>query len=97
VEQLDFVTSVGHRTNGKRRQDLGFAGRGPTVVITDMGVLRPGEDSELELVALHPGADLDEVLEATGWELRVRDPLETTDPPTDEELEALRKLRARES
>jgi glutaconate CoA-transferase subunit B len=61
-------------------------------------VLRPSpEDSELELVALHPGVALDDVKDATGWELRVRDELETTDPPTAEELETLRKLRARES
>jgi len=36
------------------------------------------------------------VREATGWNLRVRAPLETTDPPTDEELDTLRTLRARE-
>ena len=98
VEDLDFVTSVGHRVNGRERSDMGWIGKGPTVVITDMGVLRPSpEDSELELVALHPGAELDEVREATGWDLRVRDPLETTEPPTDEEIEALRRLRARET
>jgi glutaconate CoA-transferase subunit B len=98
VHELDFVTSVGHRTDGRRREDLGFAGRGPTVVITDLGVLRPSpEDSELELVAVHPGVELEQVREATGWELRARDPLATTDPPTDEELDALRGLRARES
>jgi glutaconate CoA-transferase subunit B len=98
VEELDFVTSVGHRVNGRKRADMGWIGKGPTVVITDMGVLRPSpEDSELELVALHPGVELDDVREATGWDLRVRDPLETTDPPTDEEIDALRKLRARET
>jgi glutaconate CoA-transferase subunit B len=98
VDELDFVTSVGHRTDGRRREDLGFAGRGPTVVITDLGVLRPSpEDAELELVALHPGVELEQVREATGWALRTRDPLETTDPPTDEEIDALRTLRARES
>ena len=80
------------------RREQGWLGRGPTVVITDMGVLRPSpEDSELELAALHPGVALEDVQEATGWELRVRDPLETTDPPTGEEIDALRKLRARES
>src|ERR687887_971459 len=95
VEELDFVTSVGHRVNGRRRADMGWIGKGPTVVITDLGVLRPSpEDAELELVALHPGVALDDVREATGWDLRVRDPLEATDPPTSEEIDALRKLRA---
>ena len=64
VEQIDFVTSVGHRVNGRKRADMGWIGKGPTVVITDMGVLRPSpEDSELELVALHPGVELDDVRE----------------------------------
>jgi glutaconate CoA-transferase, subunit B len=95
VEQLDFVTSVGHRSNGQRRADLGFLGAGPTVVFTDLGVLRPSpEDQELELTAMHPGVKLEEVREATGWELRVREPLETTEPPTEHELQELRALRA---
>jgi glutaconate CoA-transferase subunit B len=81
VEQLDFVTSLAHRD-------------GHTVVITELGVLRPGEDRELELVALHPGVELDDVREATGWDLRVADPLERTDPVTEHELETLRELRA---
>jgi glutaconate CoA-transferase, subunit B len=81
VEKLDFVTSLAQA-------------RGETVVITDLGVLRPGADGELELVAVHPGVELDEVREATGWDLRVADPLERTDPVSDEELDALRELRA---
>jgi glutaconate CoA-transferase, subunit B len=81
VEQLDFVTSLGHE-------------RGHTVVITDLGVLRPGDDGELELVALHPGVEVEQVREATGWDLRVGDELGTTDPVAQSELETLRDLRA---
>jgi glutaconate CoA-transferase subunit B len=94
VEQLDFVTSVGQGTPEAPRSALGFPGAGPTVVITDLGVLRPGDDGELELTALHPGVALEDVKDATGWALRVRDPLETTDPASDVELEELRSLRA---
>jgi glutaconate CoA-transferase subunit B len=95
VERLDFVTSVGHRAGGRRRADLGFLGAGPTVVFTDLGVLRPSpEDQELELVAVHPGVETAQVQEATGWDLRVRDPLETTAPPSERELSELRALRA---
>ena len=32
--------------------------------------------------------------EATGWELKIADDLQTTEPPTDEELKALRELVA---
>lgn len=94
VEQLDFTTSVGAGTHALSRSALGFPGRGPTVVITDLGVLRPSpKDSELELVALHPGVDVAEVVAETGWNLRIRDDLRVTDPPTEIELETLRALR----
>jgi glutaconate CoA-transferase, subunit B len=81
VEKLDFVTSLGHE-------------RGHTVVITDLGVLRPGEDGELQLVALHPGVEPDQVQDATGWELRVAPELDRTPPVTERELDELRELRA---
>jgi glutaconate CoA-transferase, subunit B len=81
VEKLDFVTSLGHE-------------RGHTVVITDLGVLRPAEDGELQLVALHPGVEPDQVQEATGWELRVAPELDHTPPVTERELDELRELRA---
>jgi glutaconate CoA-transferase, subunit B len=82
VERLDFVTSLGR-------------GDGAFTVITDLGVLRPGEDGELELAALHAGVEVPHVLESTGWPLRVREPLQVTEPPTEAELAELRALRAR--
>ena len=96
VERLDYVTSVGHRHGGDSRAELGYPGGGPTTVITDLGVLRPDPvTKELTLVALHPGATIEGAREATGWELRVADEVATTEPPTDEELSALRELVAR--
>jgi glutaconate CoA-transferase, subunit B len=62
------------------------------VVITDLGVLRRRD--ELELEALHPGVTLEQAREATGWDLKVADDLETIDPPTADELAALRELNA---
>jgi glutaconate CoA-transferase, subunit B len=95
VDKLDFTTSIGHGSGPGDRERLGFTGAGPTVVITDLGVLRPNpEDRELELVAVHPGVEVDRVREATGWPLRVREPVETTDPPSARELETLREMRA---
>jgi glutaconate CoA-transferase subunit B len=95
VEKLDFTTSIGYGSGADDRDRLGFSGAGPTVVITDLGILRPSpEDRELELVAIHPGVEVDQVREATGWPLRVREPLDTTDPPSERELETLREMRA---
>src|SRR4051795_12264387 len=87
VEKLDFTTSIGYGDGSGARERLGFTGAGPTVVITDLGMLKPApEDSELELVAGHDGVSLEVGREATGWALRVREPLETIPPPPDTEL-----------
>ncbi len=95
VEKLDFTTSIGYGSGPGERERLGFTGAGPTVVITDLGILRPSpEDCELELVAIHPGVEVDQVREATGWPLRVREPLETTAPASERELATLREMRA---
>ena len=94
VEELAFVTSAGHLEGDNSREKTGYLGAGPTVVITDIGVLRPdSETKELTLVALHPEATVEQAREETGWELRVAEDLERTDPPTEEELQTLRGLR----
>jgi glutaconate CoA-transferase subunit B len=46
------------------------------------------------MTALHPGVSLDDAREATAWELKVADDLATTDPPTEDELAALRELKS---
>jgi glutaconate CoA-transferase subunit B len=77
------------------REQYGLRGRGPTQVITDLGVLRPDPDTcELVLTAVHPGVSVDDVRAATGWDLTVSDDLVTTDAPTDHELEVLRAIEA---
>ena len=44
---------------------------------------------------IHPGVVLDRVREETGWDLKIADELETTEPPAGEELSALRELLER--
>jgi glutaconate CoA-transferase subunit B len=96
VERLDFVTTVGHGDGPGARERLGFAGRGPTAVITDLGVLEPDPTSrELVLAQVHEGVDPERVREATGWPLRVSGNPHVTPAPTDEELDALRELVGR--
>jgi glutaconate CoA-transferase, subunit B len=95
VERLDFRTSVGYGAGPGDRERLGMPGRGPTIVITDLGVLEPDpETRELTLTRVHPGVSADQAREQTGWSLRVSEDLEQSDPPTDEELSELRRLRA---
>jgi glutaconate CoA-transferase subunit B len=96
VERLDFRTTVGYGESSGDRQRLGFRGRGPTAVITDLGVLEPDPDScELTLTQVHPGVDSAQVREATGWDLAVVPDLSVTPPPTEAELSALRELMSR--
>ena len=93
VDRLDFISSVGHYEGHGSRRALGAAGSGPSIIITDIGVLRPDVTThELVLVSLHPGRTIDEALNGTGWALRVSDELTTTEPPTASELAALREL-----
>jgi glutaconate CoA-transferase subunit B len=98
VDRLDFVTSVGHGQGKGDRERLGLTGRGPVLVITDLGLLRPSRETlELELTHLHGGVNLETAREATGWELRVSRDLARTSPPTPTELDRLRRLQGGES
>ena len=94
VEKVDFITSVGHGDGPGARERLGLRGKGPSKVITDLGILEPDpETRELILTHLHPGITTEQAREATGWQLKVADDLETTEPPTADELAALRELQ----
>ena len=96
VEQVDFVTSAGHLTGGDWRERAGLPGRGPSTVITDLGVLEPHPESrELVLTHVHPGIEVDDVRAATGWALAVADDLAVTPAPSEGELAALRGLHER--
>jgi glutaconate CoA-transferase, subunit B len=95
VERVDFVTSVGYGKGPGDRERLGLRGRGPSMVITDLGVLEPDPVTcELTLARRHPGVTVDQVRDATGWDLAVASDLCDTAPPTTEELAALRELEA---
>ncbi|HET6966231.1 MAG TPA: CoA-transferase subunit beta [Acidimicrobiales bacterium] len=94
VEELAFRTSVGYGDGPGDRQRLGLRGAGPTMVITDLGILRPDpETCELVLTDLHPGVEPEDVVAATGWDLRAARDLRSTEPPSDAELVALRRLQ----
>jgi glutaconate CoA-transferase subunit B len=96
VDKLDFVSSAGFLTGGDARDRLGVPGRGPTRIITDLGILEPDPASrEFTLTSLHPGADLDRAKSETGWPLKVAARLAVTPPPSEAELTSLRELKAR--
>jgi glutaconate CoA-transferase subunit B len=92
-ENVDFITSPGHRSHGQSRRNLRMPGAGPTKVVTDKAVLEPESDcGELILTALYPGVELDDVKQCIGWPLRIGDSLVTVDPPTERDLYLLREV-----
>jgi glutaconate CoA-transferase subunit B len=96
VERLDFITSVGYGDDGAARERLGLSGRGPTLVITDLCVMEPeATTNELIVTHLHHGVTREQVQAATGWPVRFAETLRLTEPPSAEELGALRNLQQR--
>lgn len=93
---VDFITSFGHGTGQDARQRLGLRTLGPTLVVTDLCVLRPHAVSkELTVVSIHPGVSREQVVDATGWPVHFVDELTQTPAPTATETLALRELEAR--
>jgi glutaconate CoA-transferase subunit B len=96
VKQVDFLTSLGHGRTGLERRELGLGTKGPTLLVTDLCVMRPDADTnEMAIASLHPGVTRDLVMENTGWPVRFSGGVEETAPPTSYELEVLRDLHAR--
>ncbi|MDN3554550.1 CoA-transferase subunit beta [Halomonas maura] len=96
VRDVDFVTTLGFGRDGKGREGVPNIGKGPTRVITDLCVMQPDpETRELVVVSLHPGVTREDVCDATGWEIRFAEALESTPEPSARELEVLRELKER--
>ncbi|MFF7770224.1 CoA-transferase subunit beta [Streptomyces massasporeus] len=87
VDRVDMVCGVGYdRAAGARYHRI------PRVV-SDLGVFDfATPDRSMRLASLHPGVTIEQVREATGFELTVPDEVPTTREPTDEELRLIREV-----
>ena len=93
VNKLDYITSPGYLTGPGAREKAGLHGGGPAAVITTMGVYRfDAETKEMYLDKIHPGVSLEKIREQVQWNLKVSPNLETTQPPTKEEVMIMRIL-----
>jgi glutaconate CoA-transferase subunit B len=92
-EQVDFVTSPGHRyRDGSRRSKPGMPGAGPIKVITDKAILEADSATgELVLTKLYPGVTVEEVQAGIGWQLQARPTLGAVEAPSSDELRLLRE------
>src|SRR5438094_4991505 len=90
-ERVSFLTSPGNGDGPGWRKRVGLPRGGPSAAITTKAVLRFGEDGQAYLHSGHPGIGVEEILENTGWKLRVAEAIEQTPQPTAEELQAIRE------
>ena len=90
-ERVSYVTSPGNGDGPGWRKRVGLPRGGPSAVITTKAVLRFGEDGEAYLASVHPGVTVEEVLDNTGWKLRIGDAVGTTQAPSAAELQAIRE------
>ena len=92
VEKCDFISAFGWGTGGAdARRKLGIPGGGPRYCVTPMCVFDFAEDTKrMRLRSVHQGTSAQDVQANTGFALAVPTPVPVTDPPTVEELRALR-------
>ena len=96
VERVDFITSFGFGDGGDHRQRLGIRTQGPTLVITDLCLMRPDPSTkELVVISTHEGISREEITQKTGWSVRFSETVAQTVPPSENELAVLRDLQAR--
>jgi len=96
VEEIDFVTSLGHGRGPGDRARLGVTTKGPTRLMTDLCIMEPDPEClEFVVTSIHPGVSRAEIAENTGWAVRFAPQVAETPEPTQVELDALRDLKAR--
>ncbi|MFN2543447.1 MAG: CoA-transferase subunit beta [Actinomycetota bacterium] len=90
VEKVDMVSGVGY----DRARDAG-AERFHEIrlIVTNLGVFDfATPDHSMRVRSLHPGVSLEEVRQATGFQLATDDPVPTSREPTAEELRLIREV-----
>lgn len=93
VDRVDFISCAGYLGGGDERERLGLEG-GPELVITNLAVLdfHP-ESRHMRIASVHPGVTVDQVQEATGFELLLPEgDVPVTPRPTVEQVRLIREV-----
>lgn len=92
VKKLDFLTTPGYLTGPGARERAGLPeGSGPYRLITQLAVYDFEEKTKrVRLRSLSPGATAEQVKENSQFEIIIPQHVETSPPPTEEELRLLR-------
>ncbi len=90
-ERVSFLTSPGNGDGAGWRKRMGLPRGGPSAVITTKAILRFRPDGEAYLASVHPGIEVDDVLNNTGWPLQVAADVTQTIEPNPAELKAIQE------
>jgi hypothetical protein len=72
ANKVSYISSPGYLEGGNARERYGFVGKGPSAIITTLGILRPDPVSkEFILEAYYAFSSIAEILANTGWDLKV--------------------------
>jgi len=95
TNKLDYFTSPGYLDGGDSRDKSGLfpPGSGPSMLLTTKGVFRfDSKTKEMYLSQIHPRVSVDAIKEDIPWDLKVASDLTETAPPTDEEINFIRRF-----
>ena len=92
VKKVDFISAAGYLDGGNARDRLGLTG-GPELVVSDFAVMdfHP-VNKRMRLKSIHPGVEIAQIREATGFELLMPDSaVPETRRPTQEQVRLIRE------
>ena len=94
VQKVDFITTPGYLYGPGAREEEGLSPRtGPSKVITDLCLFDFDPKTKImRLKALHPNVTLNDVKKSTGFEFIIPNNIETTIPPSEEDLRLLHEV-----
>jgi len=93
VPKVDYITSPGYGDGSGWRDNAGLPRGGPSAVITSLGIMKfDPYTKEMVFFSIHPGVTASNILDNTGWQLKIADTIEKTPVPTEYELKILREL-----
>jgi len=93
MDKVDYISSPGYLDGGDAREKCGFIGGGPSAIISTLGILRPDpKTKEFYLEAYFPYTSVEEIKQATGWDLKISPNVTSVPEPTEQELDNLRAV-----
>ena len=91
-ERVDYVTSPGYLHGRAERERLGYKpGTGPQTLVNPLGLFSFDAQGQMVPTALHAGVTVQQVRDAFGWPIEVREGLPVLPQPTREELAVVRE------